>query len=100
MFDGFRLKLGPDVVINNYWRIKFFLSKAMCERESFGDMVKLTINLFKEDVENNLRHMQDIIHLSEPPFHHPQGRKIANRSSKKGETSKVKDDKADYAFTG
>ena len=31
VFREFQLKLGPDVVINNYMRLKFILSRAMSE---------------------------------------------------------------------
>ena len=40
----------------------------MREREIFGDMVKLTVNMFKEGVDRNLAHKIDVIHLSESPF--------------------------------
>ena len=53
----------------------------MCEGERFGDTVKLTVNMFKEDDESNLGHMQEVIRLFEPPFQCQQG-------TKEGETSK------------
>ena len=68
LFREFKLRLDPNVVINNYWRLKFILSRDMHERESFGDMVKLTVSMFKEDVDHHMFHMTEVIHLSEPPF--------------------------------
>ena len=50
----FKLKLGQDVVMNPYWRLKFILARSMCERESVGDMVSVIVGLLKEYVENKL----------------------------------------------
>ena len=46
-FGEFKFRLSPDAVIKNYWRLKFILSRAMHEREIFGENVKLTVNMFK-----------------------------------------------------
>ena len=40
----------------------------MRERESFRDPMKLTLGTFKEDAENSLNHMKDLIQLIERPF--------------------------------
>ena len=88
VFREFKLKLGPDVVISNYWRLNFTLFRAMCEWESFGEMVKLTVSMFKEDAESNLGHMQEVIHLSKPPFQRQQ-------RTKEGATSKSNDEEAE-----
>ena len=40
----------------------------MHERESFGEMVKISISMFKADAERNMDHMFEVSHLSEPPF--------------------------------
>ena len=50
----FKLRLGQDVVMNPYWRLKFILARYMCEWESIGDMVRITVGLLKEYVENKL----------------------------------------------
>ena len=59
----------------------------MHEWESFGEMVKLTVSMFKEETESNLGHMQEVICLFEPPFQCQQG-------TKKGETNKSNDEEA------
>ena len=64
IFGELWLRLGPVVVILNYWHLKFILSRAMRERESFGDLVKITISIFKEDAEKILVHMRDLMQLS------------------------------------
>ena len=68
IFGEFRLRLGPEVAISNYWHLKFILSRAMRERESFGDLVKITVNTFKEDAEKILVNMRELMQLSELPF--------------------------------
>ena len=62
------LRLGHDITMPNYWRLKFILAKSMSERESFGECVNLTINTFKEDAEKGLIYMKNLMQLSEPPF--------------------------------
>ena len=64
----------------------------MRERESFGDMVKLTVNMFKEDADHNLAHMTYIIRLSKLPFQCPRG---ANRDSKGEGTIKSNEEGAE-----
>ena len=70
IFGEFRLRLGPEVVISNYCLLKFILSRAMRERESFGDLVKIIVSTFKEDAEKILVHMRDLMQLTKPPFQH------------------------------
>ena len=70
IFGEFRLRLGPEVAISNYWHLKFFLSRAMRERESFGDLVKIIVSTFNEDAEKSLAYMRDLMQLSEFPFQH------------------------------
>ena len=36
IFRELRLKLGSEVAMSNYWRLKFILSCSMNERESFA----------------------------------------------------------------
>ena len=59
----------------------------MHEQEIFGEMVKFTVSMFKEEVVRNLGHMQEFIHLSEPPFQRQEG-------TKEGATSKSNDEEA------
>ena len=68
LFRVFNFRLSLDMVINNYWRLKFILSWVIRERESFGEMVKLTVIMFKEDVEHNMVHMFEVICISKPPY--------------------------------
>ena len=70
IFWEFRLSLGLEVAISNYQCLNFILSRAMRERESFGDLVKITISTFKEDADKSLVHMRDLMQLSEFPFQH------------------------------
>ena len=83
------LKLGPEVTISNYWRLKFILARAMSERESFGDYMKLTVSTFKEEAEGALVHTMDFMPLSEPPFQH------ANKDTKETDTNKANEDEAE-----
>ena len=48
----------------------------MNEQESYAEMVKVTVGIFKEDVENNLCHMNEVLRLSAPPFIHELRRDI------------------------
>ena len=66
--EVFKLKIGLDLVINNYWRLKFTLYIEMHEREIFGEMVKIIVIMFKEDAEINLGHMQDVFSFSSHLF--------------------------------
>lgn len=66
IFGKFRLRLGPETTIYNYWRLKFILSRA--KRESFGYLLRNTVSSFKEDAENSLKHMKSLMQLVEPPF--------------------------------
>ena len=60
----------------------------MRERESFSDLVKLTMGTFKEDAENSLEHMKDLIQLTEPPF------QSAKKSNNEAGTSHFNEDEA------
>ena len=64
----FRLRLGSNVVIYNYWRLKFILARSMSERERFGDCVNLMVSTFKEDAGKGLIHMKNLMQLSNPHF--------------------------------
>ena len=44
----------------------------MNERESFTELVKITVGTFKDDVERGLVHMKILLQLVEPPFQHGQ----------------------------
>ena len=68
IYGEFKIKLGYNITMSNYWRLKFILAKSMSERESFGECMNLTINTFKEDVEKELIHMKRLMQLSDPPF--------------------------------
>ena len=50
--------------------------------------MKLTINTFKEDAEQGLVHMTDLMQLLEPPFQH------ANKDTKEADTNKANEDEA------
>ena len=68
IYGEFKLRLGHDITISNYWRLKFILARSMSERESFRECVNLTVNTFKEDAEKGITRMKRIMQLSEPPF--------------------------------
>ena len=54
--------------MSNYWRLNFILARSMDERDSYADMVKVTVGIFKEYAENNMRYMNEVLRLSAPPF--------------------------------
>ena len=58
IYGEFRLRLGHDITMSNYWRMKFILSNSMGERDSFGFWVNLIVILFKEDDEKWITHMK------------------------------------------
>ena len=89
IFGEFKLRMGQEVAISNYCRLKFILSITMREREIFGDLVKLTVNTFKEDVERILVHMIDIIQLSKSPFQR------ANKATKEASTGEANEDEVE-----
>ena len=66
----------------------------MWKQESFDDMVKLTVSMFKEDTEQDLVHMTEIMHLFEPPFQHPQRSKEMGYESKEKTTNKSSEEEA------
>ena len=68
IYGEFRLRLGHDITMFNYWRLKFILDKSMDEREIFRYCVNLTISTFKEDAEKGLTHMKILMQIYEPPF--------------------------------
>ena len=39
-------------------------------------MVRVIVGIFKEDAENNLCHMNEVLRLSAPPFFHKPRREI------------------------
>ena len=89
IYGEFRLILGHEVTISNYWRLKFILSRSMSERERFRDYVNLMVNTFKEDVEKVLNHMKNLMQLSEPPFSR------ANKDDNDVSTNKDLEDEAE-----
>ena len=89
IFGEFKLWLALKVEIFKYWHLKFILSRATRERESFGEWLNLTIITFKEDFEQILVHMKDIMQLSEPPF------LWANKDCKGDNTSMANEDEVD-----
>ena len=40
----------------------------MNERESYAELIRITVGTFKDDVESNLIHMCILLSLSAPPF--------------------------------
>ena len=68
IYGEFRLKLGREVVMSNYYRLKFILSHSMNERESYVKLIRITMGTFKDDAESNLSHMRSLLRLSTPPF--------------------------------
>ena len=68
IYGEFRLRLGNDITISNYWRMNFILVISMGEREIFGYCVNLMVTFFKEDVEKGLSHMKIFMQLSKHPF--------------------------------
>ena len=68
IYGEFRLKLGREVVMSNYWRLKFNLSRSMNERENYAELIRITVGTFKDDAESNLIHMRSLLRLSTPPF--------------------------------
>ena len=68
MYSEFRLRLGGDIVMSNYWRLNFILARSMDERDNYAEMVRVSMGIFKEDAENNMRYMNEALRLSAPPF--------------------------------
>ena len=89
IFGEFRLRLGPEVAILKYWHLKFILFRAMRERESFGDLVRITISTFKEDAKKSLVHMRDLMQLLESPFQR------ANKDTNEAGTNNASEDEAE-----
>ena len=54
--------------MSNYWRLKFILARSMDERDSYANMVRVTVGIFKEYVENNMHYMNEVLRLLAPPF--------------------------------
>ena len=40
----------------------------MNERESYAELIRITVGKFKDEAENNLGHMRNLLRLSAPPF--------------------------------
>ena len=91
IYDEFRLKLGHDITMSNYWRLKFIFTKSMNERERFGECVNLMVNTFKEDVGKGIIHMENLMQLSKPPFSR------ANKDDKDVSTNKSLEDEAAFS---
>ena len=68
IFCEFRVKLGGDVVMSNYWRLKSILSHSMNETESYAKLIHITMGNFKDEAEINLGHMHNLLCLLAPPF--------------------------------
>ena len=43
-------------------------SGSMDERESYVELIYITVGKFKEEAESNLDHMRSLLRLSGPPF--------------------------------
>ena len=70
IFREFKLRLGRDMTMSNYWRLKLILSRSMNGSESFVGLVRIIVNHFKEDVEKGLVCMKSLLQLIEPLFQH------------------------------
>ena len=82
IYDEFKVRLGEDVVMSHYWRLKFILSRSMDERESYAKLICITVGKFKEEAECNLDHMNNLLRLLGPPFQHvPKGEDVAMADS-------------------
>ena len=68
IYGEFIMNLGRDVVISNYWRLKFILSRSMNERDSYVELIQITVGTFKDDAVRNIVHMRSLLRLSAPPF--------------------------------
>ena len=66
IYGEFKLNLGHELVMFNYWRLKFILSHSMNERDIFAELVRIIVGTFKEDAESNLVHMISLLQLAEP----------------------------------
>ena len=64
----FHVNLGDGVVMLHFWRLKFIISRSMNERESYMELIHITMGKFKDEAENNLGHMHSLLCLSAPPF--------------------------------
>ena len=89
IYGEFRLRLGHEITMFNYWRLNFILAKSMGEREIFRYCVNLTVNTFKEDAEKGVTHMKILMQLSEPPFNRP------NKEDNDASTSKALEDEVE-----
>ena len=68
IFGEFKVRLGEGVVMSHYWRLKFILSRSMDERESYTELIRITVGKFQEEAESNLKHMRSLLRLSGSPF--------------------------------
>ena len=68
IFGEFCMKQGGDIVMSNYWWLKFILSRSINERESYAKLICITVGTFKDDAERNIVHMRSLLRLSAPPF--------------------------------
>ena len=72
IYGEFRMNLEREVVMSNYWRINFILFCSMNDRDSYAEMIHITMDTFKENDERNLAYMCSLLRLYEPPFQHGQ----------------------------
>ena len=49
IYGEFRMKLGREFVMSNYWRIKFIISRSMNERDNYAELICITMGTFKAD---------------------------------------------------
>ena len=68
IYGEFIMNLGRDVVISNYWRLKLILSHSMNERDSYVELIRITVGTFKDNAERNIVHMCSLLRLSAPHF--------------------------------
>ena len=82
IFGEFKVRLGEGVVMSHYWRLKFILYRSMDERESYAELIRITVGKFQEEVESNLEHMCSLLHLFGTPFQRvPRGEDVAMAKS-------------------
>ena len=63
----------------------------MDERESYAELIHITVGKFKEEAESNLEHMRSLLRLSGPPFQHvPRGEDVAMAESSQAGASNGK----------
>ena len=54
--------------MSHYWCLKFILSRSMEERDSYAELIRITVGKFKDEAKSNMDHMHSLLRLSGPPF--------------------------------